>query len=287
MILISGATGRVGAATCKALHDAGVPLRALVRDAAKFGLPAGPGTQIVTGDMENAADVAAALKGATAALLLMSNNPKQAAIERQFASLAADAGVRHLVKISSQEAGPDARATLPRQHYESEQFIASLPLDWTFLRPNFYLQNMLMFAASISKAGVFALPLGKARCAMVDTRDVGAVAAAVLQGGAAHAGQIYELTNDSLMDFHEAAERMSTVLGRPIRYVEQSAADFRATMARFISSEWQLNAVCELFAEIASGSLEHLSDDLPRLLGRPATRLEAFTSDFSRAFAPA
>ena len=61
----------------------------------------------------------------------------------------------------------------------------------------------------------FALPLGTAKTAMIDARDVGEVAAAVLTGEG-HAGQAYRLTGPALMDFHEVAARMGAVLERPV-----------------------------------------------------------------------
>ena len=140
------------------------------------------------------------------------------------------------------EAAPEATAALPKNHYDTEQHIIGLGVDWTFLRPNYYMQNMLMYAASISRTGSFALPLGGAKTAMIDARDVGEVAAVALTG-AGHAGQVYRLTGPSLMDFHEVAQRMGGVLQREIRYVEQTSAAFRAVLEQFIQSAWQLDAV--------------------------------------------
>jgi len=61
------------------------------------------------------------------------------------------------------EAAPDATATLPKNHCDTEQHIASLGGDWTFLRPNYFKQNMLMYAGSIARTNYFALPLGTAK----------------------------------------------------------------------------------------------------------------------------
>lgn len=284
MILLTGATGRVGTAAGKALSRAGVPFRVLVRDPEKMAV-AGPDVQVVQGDLADPASIGEALQGISRALIVMGNHPDQAGLERQFASLATDAGVSHLVKVSSMEAAPEATAALPKNHYDTEQHIIGLGVDWTFLRPNYYMQNMLMYAASISRTGSFSLPLGGAKTAMIDARDVGEVAAVALTG-ADHAGQVYRLTGPSLMDFHEVAQRMGGVLQREIRYVEQTPAAFRAVLEQFIQSAWQLDAVCELFAEIAAGSLEEKNSTTAELLDRPAMDLESFVQQFSQAFAP-
>ena len=285
MILLTGATGRVGSAAAKALARANIPFRALVRDPDKVAFDP-DAAEIVQGDLNDPAIVEQALQGVSRALIVMGNHPDQAKLERQFASLAADAGVSHLVKVSSMEAAPDATATLPKNHYDTEQHIASLGVDWTFLRPNYYMQNMLMYAGSIARTNSFALPLGTAKTAMIDSRDVGEVAAVVLTGEG-HAGQAYRLTGPAMMDFHEVAARMGTVLERPVSYVAQSPEAFREVLGQFIQSVWQLDAVCELFAEIAAGSLEEQHSTTADLLGRPAVGLETFTRQFAGAFAPA
>ena len=285
MILLTGATGRVGSAAAKALARANIPFRALVRDPDKVAFDP-DAAEIVQGDLNDPGVVEQALQGVSRALIVMSNHPDQAKLERQFASLAADAGVSHLVKVSSMEAAPDATATLPKNHYDTEQHIASLGVDWTFLRPNYYMQNMLMYAGSIARTNSFALPLGTAKTAMIDSRDVGEVAAVVLTGEG-HAGQAYRLTGPAMMDFHEVAARMGTVLERPVSYVAQSPEAFREVLGQFIQSVWQLDAVCELFAEIAAGSLEEQHSTTADLLGRPAVGLETFTRQFAGAFAPA
>ena len=118
------------------------------------------------------------------------------------------------------------------------------------------MQNMLMYAGSIARTNSFALPLGTAKTAMIDARDVGEVAAVVLTREG-HARQAYRLTGPPMMDFHEVAACTGAVLERSVRaYFAQSPEAFREVLWQFIKSAWQLDPVCELFAEIAAGSLE-------------------------------
>ena len=128
MILLTGATGRVGSAAAKALARVNIPFRALVRDPDKAAFDP-DAAEIVQGDLNDPAIVEQALQGVSRALIVMGNHPDQAKLERQFASLAADGGVSHLVKVSSMEAAPDATATLPKNHYDTEQHIASLGVE--------------------------------------------------------------------------------------------------------------------------------------------------------------
>ena len=119
---------------------------------------------------------------------------------------------------------------------------------------------------------------------MIDARDVGEVAA-VAPTGKGHAGQARRLTGPTTMDFHEAAARLGAVLERPVAYVAQSPEAVREVLGQFIKSAWQLDAVCELFAEIAAGSLEEQTSTTEDLLNRPAMDLETFTKQFAFALA--
>ena len=96
MILLTGATGRVGSAAANTLLQAGVPFRVLVRDPGKFTL-AHSSIQVVAGDLGDDVAVAGALKGVDRALIVMGNHPDQAGLERRFVDLAAGAGDRKSV----------------------------------------------------------------------------------------------------------------------------------------------------------------------------------------------
>ena len=89
------------------------------------------------------------------------------------------------------------------------------------------------------------------------------------------------------MDFDEVAVCIGAVLERPVAWVAQSPEAFRDVIGQFIKSAWQLDAVCELFAEVAAGSLEEQTSTTIDLLGRPAMDLETVTQQFLAAFAPA
>ena len=90
MILLTGATGRVGSAAAKALISASVPFRVLVRDPDKLHFDP-DAAEIVQGDLNDAAIIEQALQGVSRALIVMGNHPDQSKLESQFASLAADA----------------------------------------------------------------------------------------------------------------------------------------------------------------------------------------------------
>ncbi|MGI9238602.1 MAG: SDR family oxidoreductase [Woeseiaceae bacterium] len=283
MILVSGATGRVGQATASVLLRDGHSVRGLVRDPRRLEGKSLDGLEVATGDLAEASSLDAAMSGVRSALLVTANSEQQLGLEGNFVAAAKKAGVQHVVKISSMEAGPSARAPIPKIHYAVEELIRQSGMDWTMLQPNFFMQNLLMYAQSIAATDQFALPLGTAQAAFVDCQDVGEAAAAVLCGEG-HENRTYTLTGVELQSFQQVAAILSAVCGREIRYVDQPPDEFRAFLAQFVKSDWHVNAVCELFAEIKAGALEATSTDLTNLLGRAPTTLEAFVQRYRMAF---
>ena len=136
-------------------------------------------TDIVWSGLNDRVIVERALQGVRRALIVLGNHSEQSKPERQFPSLAVDACVSYPVKVSPIEAAPAATATLPKNHYDTEQRAGSLGIDWTFLRPNYCMQSMLMHAGSIARTNIFALPLGTAKTAMINALDTGKLAARI------------------------------------------------------------------------------------------------------------
>ncbi|MDH3511821.1 MAG: SDR family oxidoreductase [Gammaproteobacteria bacterium] len=277
MILLTGATGKTGGETAKQLVEKGASLRALVRDEAKAADLKAAGVELVVGDMSDADSVKQALDGAEKAFMLMPNGKQQLANEKQFTELAVAAGVKHLVKMSSMEAVADAETPIPQAHWASEEYIRASGLDWTMVKPNFFMQNLLASAGSIKEQRKFFLPMGDGTTGMADVRDIGAFCAEVLTGEG-HARQSYEITGPEVLSFYDVADRFSEVLGEKVEYVPMPMEQFRERMSGILEP-WHLNAVCELFREIAEIGLDHTTSTFKALIGRDPISLKKFIED--------
>ncbi|MDX2142113.1 MAG: SDR family oxidoreductase [Rhodospirillaceae bacterium] len=283
MILLNGITGKTGSVAARALVGKGLRLRAIVRNEEKAKAFKDAGIELIVGDAGDDATLTKAMTGVAKALLIMPNNEKQAALEEHFVDKAKAAGVKHIVKMSSMEAVPGAKAAIPATHVRVEAYIRASGLAWTMIRPNFFMQNLLGNARTIKEQGTFSLPCGQGKTGMSDTRDVGAVIAAVL-AGQGHEGQSYELTGPELLSFADVAQRFSEVLGKTVTYIDQPMAEYRAYLGKFLTNAWHHNAVCELFGEIAEGGLNKTTDTIERILGRKPTSLKQFIVDHIAVF---
>lgn len=283
MILLTGATGKTGGETAKALVARGMKPRALVRDASKAASLAAAGVELMTGDVSDEAAVRKALAGVDKVLVILPNSQRQLELEKKLVDLAKQAGVKHVVKMSSMEAMASATTPIPMAHWASEEHIRKSGLAWTMIKPNFFMQNLLASARTIIAQKMFSMPMGTGKTAMSDCRDIGAVTAEVL-AGKGHEGKSYEITGPELLTFSEVADRFSEALGTTISYVAADPAAYRQILQKVLPNEWHANAVAELFRQIAEGGLHYKTDTFQKLMGRPPIPLLQFVRDHRAAF---
>ena len=93
-------------------------------------------------------------------------------------------------------------------------------LEWTFVRPNWFFQSFLASSTreEIVARGVITAPMGDARLALVDARDVAAVAAEALvhAGTGAHRNVAYAISGDDAPSHHEIV----AATGRSIHHAD-------------------------------------------------------------------
>ena len=283
MILITGATGKTGSATAKSLGEKGETFRALIRnEEKKEGLEA-LGGEVVIGSIENTEVVNQSMQGVKTVLVLLPNSESQLALEKQLVDSAKQAGVERIVKMSSIEATPDATSPIPKLHLESEEYIKQSGLAWTMIKPNFYMQNLLASAGTIKDQGKIFLPMGDGKTGMIDTTDVGKVLAKVLSEDG-HESMNHEITGPEILSFYEVAEIFSKALGKQVDYVDVPMDAYKETLGQFLTNQWHLDAVIDLFKGIAEGGIEDKTDTFNELMGETPKSLSQFLAENSFIF---
>jgi uncharacterized protein YbjT (DUF2867 family) len=279
MILVTTA-GKVGSEAARLLADRGIPVRVLVRSREKAAALADAGAELVEGDLEAPATIDAAMHGVSSVLLVSAAVPAQ---ELNVVDSAVRARAGHVVKITS-KASADSPIARRRNQTQIEDALIASGLGYTLLRNNAYMQNFLMLAPAIAQTSSFASSAGDGRIGMIDTRDVGAVAAEIAASPATHAGKIYWPTGPDVLSYADAAAVLSGVLGRTIAFHPQTLDDDRGAMiaAGLPDAVAADNArALSLFAE---GDADYVTDDVPTLLGRPARTFEQFATEHAAAF---
>lgn len=285
MILITGATGKTGGEVARQLAAAKLPFRALVRNVEKGRAVKALGAKIIVGDMADKATLQRAMEGVDKAFLVLSNDEEQLVLEKQFTDAAVAAHVGHLVYLSSLESVPESKNPITQNHVASENYIRESGLTWTMIRPTFFMQMFEGMAPRIKETGKIVMPAGNGTVSTTDLRDVGEVIVDVLTNNSGdHANQSYDLTGPELLTFAEIADKFSTVLGRRIEYVDQPMDAFEQVLRSINLPEWRVDAVCKELEAIAAGVVDHTTDTIETLLGRPATSLTRFIEDHRKLF---
>ncbi|MET0975608.1 MAG: SDR family oxidoreductase [Leifsonia sp.] len=264
ILAVTGATGGIGGMVAAALAASGNPQRLVVRDSARA--PDLPGAVVVEAAYGDSESAVRALDGVdTLFMVSATEDDRRVADHVTFIDAAARAGVRHVVYTSFLGAAPDATFTLARDHWATEQRIAGVGLAHTFLRDSLYAD---FFRHLVGEDGVIRGPAGSGRLAGVARADVARVATAVLRDPSPHYGHTYELTGPEAISLHEVARILSTGLGRPVSYHEESVDEAYASRAQYGAPAWQVDAWVSTYTAIAAGEMATVSRDVERITGR-------------------
>src|SRR5712691_10513231 len=249
MILVTGATGLNGSELVRRLSAMDIPVRALVRSAARAqGFSSLPKVEIVEGDMERPETLTRALQGVDRAMLISSSDPAMLEVQSNFIEAARKAGIKHVVKLSGIMPDIDSPFRFARMHGEIERRLEASGMAFTHLRAGEFMQAYFRQVPSIIAKGALFLPMEEARIASTDICDIAEVAATVLTG-AGHEGKIYPLTGPEALSMTEVAEKLSAAVGRAIRYVNVAPEDAKRAQRAAGLPPYLVDALAELYAE--------------------------------------
>jgi uncharacterized protein YbjT (DUF2867 family) len=267
MIIVSGATGSIGSHLVRLLAAARVPVRALVRDPARLPSP-GPTVDVVVADLDRPDTLRAATAGGER-LFLLSPGPDVPAQDRAQIEAARAAGIRHVVMVSSlgAELGGIAGGG---PHLAGEALLRESGLAWTILHPSEFMSNTLWWRPTIEAAGAIFAPSGTGRVGFIDPADIAEVAAAALCGDG-HESVVHRLTGPAALTTADIAAAIAESIGRPVRHVDIPDQAFRAASLQAGVPAPVVEMLSIYYEAVRAGRVDVVTDDVTRLLGRPAT----------------
>ncbi|MFF2554172.1 SDR family oxidoreductase [Nocardia sp. NPDC058058] len=239
MILVTGATGKVGRAAVNQLHEAGVGVRALVRRPEAVDLP--PGVEVVRGDLSDPGSLDAALAGVQAVFLVWPTLEADSVAPKVIGRLAAQ--VRHIVYLSARGADERVGAVLGSHGY-LERLIRESGVDWTFVRAGGFAGNDLGWAESIRTEGVVREHYDQWARSVIHERDIAAVGVGALLEG--RTGTVYDVTGPELLTAPQRARVIADALGVPVRFEKMPREQMRASMTAWMPAEEVDKALLEM-----------------------------------------
>jgi len=285
MILVTGATGKVGGQAVSRFLDAGVAVRALARGPASAALP--EGAEVVRGDLADPTTLDDALEGVESVFLVWPTLSADHAAPSTIEKIAKHA--RRVVYLSARGV-PDPAPGTPEQdpnsilgsHALIERLIERSGLEWTFLRPGGFAANTLMWASQIRDTGTVRWVHGGATRALVHERDIAAAGVSVLTG-TGHAGARYVLSGPEALTQIEQVTVIGEAVGRAVRWEELPPEE---ALRDLVDAGWPPEAArgiidgharMAMFPESATSTVEELT-------GRPATPFRQWAADHADAF---
>ena len=228
----------------------------------------------------------AGLAGCDRLFLLLGHSPVMEKQMLDTIDAAKAAGVGHIVKLSGGPniVVPDSESFVGRAHWKVDESLKAEDVDWTILKPGFFMQNFLNMAPMVKGMGKIMMPIPADQAiGMIDVRDTGDAAAEVL-AGAGHAGMSYMLAGETVTP-SEVAAAVSTAIGKPVEYVEVPLESAVGAMKERGMPDWLVGHQEAAMKLVVAGGMAATSDDLGRLVGRPPRTIEAFARDHAAAFA--
>lgn len=282
-VLVTGATGNVGRHVVRELATRGARVRALVRDAGAARVVTGDKIDLAVGDFDDAASLRSALDGVEAVFLTSADQPRKVQHENAVIDAAASAGAARIVKLASIGTRIGSSVTTWDWHGRIVDHLEASGLPHVVLHANFFMSNLLMAAETIAGAGKIFAPAAGAKIAMIDPRDLGAAAAAVLTG-TAHEGRTYVLTGPEAITYDDVAASLSAALRRPVEFVDVPGPAMRGSLLEAGMPVWLADFLPTLFEALREGKGADATDSVRELTGRDPRDFDEFVRDHATLF---
>jgi uncharacterized protein YbjT (DUF2867 family) len=272
-ILVTAATGTVGQHLVPRLLAHGHNVKAASRSASS-----GQDNSVLL-DFARPETFEGALAGVDAAYLVIPSGTADPLALAGFINAAAAASVKLVMQSAM---GVDASEDIP--YRKLERLLEKSGTPYVLLRPNWFFDNFHTYwLKGILGHGLIALPAGDARTSFIDARDIADAAVAALTTSD-HDRQAFTLTGAESFSYAEAAEILSAVLGRTIRYEAVDTTGFLNLAAKLGLSETHAQMLAPIFYPVAQGWASADTGDTAGLTGRLPRRFVDYIADNAARF---
>jgi NAD(P)H dehydrogenase (quinone) len=273
MLMITGATGHLGTAVADHLLAQGdVAFSILSRDPAKSKRYAEQGIAVRMGDFDDPASLRGAFAGVSKLLLISSRSLDRTAQQRSVVDAAVAAGVRHIVYtgLSIRDIATSEVRNLMQSHFDTEDHIRALGVEYTFLRNTMYAEALVEIVPPAWPEHGIALPAGVGSVPYALRREMGEAAANVLRQDH-HRMQTYDITGPAALSFQDVAETLGELTGHSVTYTPMNAETFAQQLRDAQMPEFMVDLTVGTLLDVKARQYEVHSDALAMLLGRPPT----------------
>lgn len=280
-VLVTGSTGNVGVEVVSQLLSRGATVKGAVRTGRNGVLV--PGATPIEFDFKEAATFGPALDGVDRVFLMRPPHMSDANAFVPFIGAMVKAGVRQVVFLSVQGAGQNPFVP----HHGIEALLKKSGLNWTFLRPSFFMQNLsTTHCADIRERDEIFVPAGNGRTNFIDVADIGE-AAAVCLTTSGHKKKAYEITGSEALTYDQVAKILSAACDRPITYSRPTAKEFKARLKAEGYDRDFVSVMGSIYAIAKLGMAAGTTNTFEQLVGRTPHTLSDWAARNASCWAPA
>lgn len=263
-ILITASTGNVGTSLVKALQEKQITFTAATRDAQKARKKFGFAPETVFMDFKDPSGFANALKGKDILFLCgPAGTPGAEDMLMPLVKEAKNQNIKHVVFIAS--------------YPKVMNYIEKTGMNYTFLKGNFFMQNFEMYQTEdIRDNDQIFMPTGEGKAPFIHTRDIGEVAAEVIENPGNYVKETIYLTGPVALDHFEVADIFSEVLGRKITYKNPDDDKYRQVMKERGYSDTYIEAMIAVFGKIRRGKVAQATGNVEKILRRKPVSLKEY-----------
>jgi uncharacterized protein YbjT (DUF2867 family) len=254
MIVITTPTGQIGRQVLGNLLDSGEAIRVIARDPARLPAQARERVEVVPGSHGDLDVVDRAFAGADSVFWLVPPDPHANTVEAAYVDFtrpACDAFKRHevarAVGVSALGRGVAGNAGLVSASLAMDDLIASTGVSYRALTMPSFMDNLLRQVEPIRNQGSFFSPIsGDRKLPTCATRDIADAAAWLLLDDSWTGQDSVPVLGPEDLSFNDMAQIMSEVLGKPVRFQQVPAEDFKATLTARGTSEAMAQATVDM-----------------------------------------
>jgi uncharacterized protein YbjT (DUF2867 family) len=263
-IAITTPTGNIGRKLAnRLLAQKGHELILLARSPDKLKKEQAKGAKVVQGDLEDAASVKKATKGADAFFFLCPPNYGVSNYRAYYGKLAKNGAeaakankITHTVLLSSVGAHlPKGTGPILGLH-DAERIFTQATKNLTILRPGWFMENCLWNLDSIRTMNSIFMPLsGTVTLPMIATVDIAERAARIITGPAPKQPKIVSLHGPRDYSLDECAGIIGRAIGKEVRHVQVTPAQAKEAMIKMGTSEAVADTMLEMYAGFQAGRI--------------------------------
>jgi uncharacterized protein YbjT (DUF2867 family) len=202
---------------------------------------------------------------------------------KDFLNIAKRAAVKYIVHLGAC-GDNDTRVAHYGWHQFIERYIEWCGFQFTHLRPEIFMQNMLGYGGeSYVQKGVIRHYIGNARLSWVDVEDISAAAAACLLDPQKHHGQTYRLGYEAAT-YDEIAQIFARVIGQPFSYEARPPKEFYDNVLAAGAEPSYMKCVLDSYTDYTAGKVsgaDEVFDNFLAITGKKPRSL----ADFARKHA--